>query len=150
MGINGLNVTLNNLDLTWTTGTTFDIIQNFPQFSSISDGMGISDINSFSQLITLNSAPAGLAAGMWVCPTLMSCIPQIPYEAYDLLIAAAAVRIARGVGDSQGTQLAEKNYDEASKDFVKMIQPRVQEATKKVVNRNNPFNFGIMGTPFLR
>jgi len=143
-------LTLDNLDSTWTTATTFDIIQNFPQFNSISDGATITNINTLTNQITLSSVPTGLAVGMYVCPTLMSCIPQIPYETYDLLIAAGAARLARALGDSQGLQLAEKNFEDASKDFLKLVDPRVQGATKKVVNRNNPFNFGIMGTPFLR
>ena len=143
-------ITVDNIDPTWTTGTTFDIIQNFPQFNSISDGATITNINTATNQITLSTAPTGLSTGMYLCPTLMSCIPQIPYESYDVLIAAGAARVARALGDSQGSQLAEKNYEEASKDFIKLIQPRVQEATKKIVNRNNPFNFGIMGTPFLR
>lgn len=143
-------ITVDNIPSSWTTGTTFDIIQNFPQFNSIDDGSTITGINTLTNEITLTSAPTDLAVGMYLCPTLMSCIPQIPYEAYDILIAAGAARIARSLGDSQGLQLAEKNYQEESQDFIKLIQPRVQEATKKIVNRNNPFNFGIMGTPFLR
>lgn len=150
LGIASNVITVDNIDTTWTTGTTFDIIQNFPQFNSISDGATITNINTTTSKITLTSAPTGLSVGMYLCPTLMSCIPQIPYESYDVLIAAGASRIARALGDSQGLQLAEKNYEDSSKDFIKLIQPRIQEATKKVVNRNNPFNFGIMGTPFLR
>lgn len=143
-------VTLDNIPVDWTTATTFDIIQDFPQFNAIEDGATITNIDTGTSEITFTSAPSDLEEGMYVCPTLMSCIPQIPYEAYDLLIAAGAARIARALGDSQGLQLAEKNYEVGSQDFIKLIQPRVQEATKKIVNRNNPFNFGIMGTPFLR
>lgn len=143
-------VMLDNIDSTWTTATTFDTIQNFPQFNSIQDGGSITSINTGTSQITLTTAPTGLAVGMYLCPTLTSCIPQIPYEAYDLLIAAGAARLARGLGDSQGLQLAEKNYEDGAKDFIKLIDPRVQGGRKIVNNRNNPFNFGIMGTPFLR
>lgn len=143
-------LTLDNVDSTWTTSTTFDIIQNFPQFNSISDGATITAVSTLTNQITLSTVPTGLLTGMYVCPTLMSCIPQIPYEMYDILIAAGAMRLARALGDSQGLQLAEKNYEEAAAGFVKLVDPRVQGATKKIVNRNNPFNFGIMGTPFLR
>jgi hypothetical protein len=148
--IAGNILTVDNIDPTWTTSTKFDIIQNFPQFNSIQDGATITNINTMTSQITLTTAPTGISVGMYLCPTLMSCIPQIPYESYDILIAAAAARIARALGDSQGLQLAEKNYEEASSNFIKLIEPRIQESTKKIVNRNNPFNFGIMGTPFLR
>jgi len=143
-------ITVDNLPSSWTTATTFDIIQNFPQFNAISEEQEITSINTLTNEITLSSVPDDLEEGMYLCPTLMSCIPQIPYEAYDLLIAAGAARVARSLGDSQGLQLAEKNYEDGAKDFITLIQPRIQEATKKIVNRNNPFNFGIMGTPFLR
>ena len=105
---------------------------------------------SATNQITLSTVPTGLSTGMYLCPTLMSCIPQIPYEAYDVLIAAGAARVARALGDSQGLQLAEKNYDESSKDLIKLIEPRVQSSSKKVVNRNNPASWGIMGSGFVR
>lgn len=143
-------LTLDNLDTTWTTSTTFDIIQNFPQFNSISDGATITNINSLTNQITLATVPTGLAVGMYVCPTLTSCIPQIPYETYDLLVAAASARIARSMGDSQGLQLAEKNWEEISADFKKLVDPRIQGGSKKIINRNYPYSWGQMGTPFLR
>ncbi len=143
-------ITVDNIPTTWTTDTLFDIIQNFPQFNSIDDGATITNIDTLTSQITLTEAPTGLAVGMYLCPTLMSCIPQIPYECYDLLIAAGAARLARGIGDSQGLELANKNYEDISADFVKLVDPRVQGGRKIVNNRNNPFNFGIMGTPFLR
>lgn len=143
-------ITLDNIPTDWDTGDTFDIIQDFPQFDSIEDGATITNINTITNEITLTSAPTDLAVGMYFCPTLMSCIPQIPYECYDLLIAAGAARVARALGDSQGLQLAEKGYEQCSQDFVKLVDPRVQGGRKIIVNRNNPFNWGQMGSGFLR
>lgn len=143
-------ITVDNIDSTWTTATTFDIIENFPQFNSIVDGQDITAINTLTNEITLSSVPDGLAAGMYLCPTLMSCIPQIPYETYDLLIAAGAARVARSLGDSQGLQLAEKNWEELSKDFVKLVDPRVQGGRKIISNRNSGWGWGQIGSPFLR
>jgi len=149
-GVSGNVLTVDNIDSTWTTATTFDIIQNFPQFNSIDDDATITTINTGTMEITLTDAPDGIEEGMYLCPALMSCIPQIPYESYDLLITAAAARLARGLGDSQGTQMADKNYEEAKRDFITLIEPRVQSASKKIVNRNNPFSPSVMGSPFIR
>lgn len=143
-------ITVDNIDTTWTTSTLFDIIQNFPQFNSISDGQSITNINTGTNQITLSSTPTGLAVGMYLCPTLMSCIPQIPYETYDLLIAAGAARLARSLGDSQGLELATKNYEELSQDFIKLIDPRVQGGRKIIQNRNTAYGYGIIGNGFLR
>lgn len=149
-GITSNVIDVDNIDTTWTTSTTFDIIENFPQFTSIVDGAAITNIDSGTNQITLSEVPDGLEEGMYLCPTLMSCIPQIPYEAFDLLISATVARLARGLGDAQGSQIADKNFDEAKKDFITLIEPRVQEASKKIVNRNNPFGWGGVGNSFIR
>lgn len=143
-------ITVDNIPTDWSTSTTFDIIQDFPQFNSIDDDASITNINTLTNQITLTSAPSSLAVGMYLCPTLMSCIPQIPYEAYDLLIAASAARLARALGDSQGLQLAEKNYEDISSGFVKLADPRVQGGRKIIVNRNTGWDWGQIGSPFLR
>lgn len=150
IGIASTVITLDNLDPTWTTATTFDVIQDFPQFNSISDDTSITAINTITNKITLTTAMSDLEEGMYFCPEFMSCIPQIPYECYDLLVAAGAARLARSLGDSQGLELAQKNWEEQSADFVKLVDPRVQSGRKIVSNRNMAFNYGIMGSPFLR
>lgn len=143
-------LTLDNLDSTWTTSTTFDIIQNFPQFNSISDGATITAITSATNEITLTTVPDDIAVGMYVCPTLTTCIPQIPYEFYGLLINKAIMTMASSLGDSQGFQLAEKNYIDTKNSLIKLVDPRVQGGRKIVVNRNSPANWGVMGTGFIR
>lgn len=143
-------VTLGSLDSTWTTSTTFDIIQNFPQFSAIDEDVAITNINTSTNQITLSSIPSGLAVGMWFCPTLMSCIPQIPYEAFSALVWRGVLTLAESLGDSQGAQLGEKRFQDAKISLLQLMTPRVQGGTKKVVNRNSPYNWGTMGTPFLR
>lgn len=143
-------ITLDTLDSTWTTSTLFDIIQNYPLFVSISDDTAITNINTATNQITLSSAPTGLAAGMYLCPQYMSCIPQIIYEAYPMLIERGVVALARSLGDSQGTELAEKEYEKMKVAFIGMIEPRIQLSGKKVVQQNNPYSWGNLGVPFFR
>lgn len=147
-GINGLVVSLSYIDPSWTSSTLFDVIQNFPQFTSISDGQTITNVGASS--LTFSTIPAGLAVGMWVCPTLMSCIPQLPYECFPLLVQRGIIRVAESLGDQTGSQIAEKRYEEMRKDFTNLIEPRVQGGTKKIVNRNSPYGWGNVGAPFLR
>jgi hypothetical protein len=148
--ISGNVLTLGNLPTDWTTGTVFDIIQNFPQFNSIVDGATITNVNSLLTKITLTTVPSGLKVGEWVCPTLMTCVPQLPYEAWSLLVWRGVLTLSDSLGDSQGTQLAEKRYADAKQKLISLIEPRVKGGTKKVVNRNSPYSFGTLGTPFLR
>lgn len=141
-------ITLSFVDPAWTTATTFDIIKNNPQFTSISDGQAISAVGSTT--ITLSSVPTGLAVGQWVAPTLMTPIPQIPYEMFPLLVQQAIVSMANSIGDSQASGLFAKERDLMRKDFTDLIAPRVQGGSKKVINRNAPSNWGNLGAPFLR
>lgn len=143
-------ITVSNLDTTWTTSTLFDIIQNFPLFVSISDDTVITNINTATNQITLSSVPTGLAVGMYLCPQYMSCIPQMIYEAYPMLIQRGVVALSRSLGDSQGTELAEKEYEKMKVAFIGMIEPRVELSGKKIVQMNNPYSWGTTGVPFFR
>lgn len=146
--INGSIITVDAVDSSWTTGTTFDIIQNFPQFNSIKDGQTITLISNLN--ITFSSVPTGLAVGMYLCPTGMSCIPQIPYEAFSFLVQCGIERLAESLGDTQGSQVAAKRAEKLAKQLLNIIQPRVQKGTKKIINKNNGCNLGTMGSPFMR
>jgi hypothetical protein len=141
-------VSLSYVDPTWTTSTLFDIIQNFPQFTSISDNTPITNISGFN--ITLNAIPTGLAVGMWFCPQYMTCIPQIPYEGFPLLEQRAIIRIAESIGDAQGAQMAEKRYEEMKIRFTNLISPRVQNGPKIFCNRNRLPSWGGLGVPYVR
>lgn len=146
--INSNVVTVNAVPSGWATTDTFDVIQNFPQFKSIADGQTITLINNLN--ITLSSVPAGLAVGMWLCPTGMTCIPQIPYEVYPILVQRGIIRTAMSLGDSQAIQIADKEIEKMWALALTSLTPRVKKAEKKIVNRNQPYNWGILGTPFLR
>lgn len=146
--ISGSIITVNAVPSTWATTDTFDIIQNFPQFTSIQDGQTITLINNLN--ITLSSVPTGLLVGMWFCPTGMSCVAQIPYDAYPLLVQRAIIRLAESLGDTNGAQTAEKRLEEMEKKVMDMIQPRVQKGAKKISNPNQMARYGSMGSPFLR
>lgn len=146
--IAGNVLTLGNLPADWTTSTTFDIIQNAPQFTAIAEGATITALGGSS--ITLTTVPTGLINGMWVCPTTTSCIPQIPYEGFGLLIECAIVAMCNSLGDSQGSGLHEKEREKFRQDFIDLITPRAQLGNKKIVNRNNPMSFWNFGSPFIR
>lgn len=147
--ISGNVITLSNVPTDWVSTTTFDIIQNAPQFTAIAEAATITGAPAGST-ITLTTVPSGLAVGMWVCPTTTSCIPQIPYEGFGLLIESAIVAMCNSLGDSQGAGLHEKSQAKMRQDFIDLITPRSQLGTKKIVNRNNPMSFWNFGSPFIR
>lgn len=161
-------ITLSNVPTTWDTSDTFDIIPNSPQFTSRRDGQTISLVNgnnlTFSSPgtdpFTGQPYPAlptnpqtgavTLTVGDWVCPALMSCVPQVPYDMFPLLVQRGIIRVLEGLGDTQNLTVAERRYQDMAVDFARTVSPRIDGTPKKIVNRNTPGYWGHAGFPFSR
>ncbi len=154
-------VTLANVDTTWVSTTTFDIIPNSPQFTSRQDDQTISGISGNTLTFTspgINpttgqaypALPVGLTVGDWVCPSQMSCVPQVPYDMFPLLTQRAIIRTLEALGDTQNLQVAERRYQDMAADFARTVSPRIDGTPKKIVNRNTPSYWGNYGFPFSR
>lgn len=132
-----------NGDTTWTTGTTFDVIPNYPQFTSLGDDLTISAINQVTPtatVLTFDDYPTGIAVGDWVCPATLSCVPQIPYDMFPLLAQRGVIKCLESLGDTQNLQIAERRYQDMAVDFARTVSPRIAGTRKVLVNRTA--NFG--------
>lgn len=134
-GISGNVISLTNVDPTWTTATTFDIINQFPPFQSIADDATITLINGLQ--ITLTTVPTGLAAGQWLCPAMLSCIPQIPYDVFAILEEYTVSVVAEALDMSQLLASAKARIDAWETKMLKMVRPRVTGSPKIIVNQDN-------------
>lgn len=148
-------VTLANVDSTWTAATTFDIIPNSPQFTSRQDDATITMIAGNN--ITLTAFPTNpqtgaitLQVGDWFCPSMMSCVPQVPYDMFPLLTQRGIIRALEALGDTQNLTVAERRYQDMAADFARTVSPRIDGTPKKIVNRNTPPYWGSYGFPFQR
>jgi hypothetical protein len=146
-------VTLSQADTTWTSATTFDIIPNSPQFTSRLDDAAVTGVSlpvGGPYTVTFATIPTGMIVGDWLCPSMMSPIPQIPYDMFPLLSQRGAIRILASLGDTQNLQVAERHYQDMASDFARTVSPRVDGTPKKIVNRNTPQFWGSYGFPFSR
>ena len=148
-------VTVNAVPVGWAATDTFDIIPNSPQFTSLKDDQTITLINSNN--ITFTTLPTNpqtgaftMQVGDWVCPSQMSCIPQVPYDMFPLLTQRAIIRILESLGDTQNLTVAERRYQDMAVDFARTVSPRIDGTPKKIVNRNTPPYWGSYGFPFQR
>lgn len=151
--INSLVVSLSQADTTWTSATTFDIIPNSPQFTSRKDDQTVTAVSlptGGPYTLTFSTIPTGLTVGDWVCPSMMSPIPQIPYDMFPLLAQRGAIKILEALGDTTNLQVAERRYQDMSVDFARTVSPRIDGTPKKIVNRNTGSWFGNFGSPFQR
>lgn len=132
-----------NGDGTWSTSLTFDVIPNYPQFTSLGDDLVITNINQVTPsatVITFDEYPDDIAIGDWVCPATLSPIPQIPYDMFPLLIQRGVIRCLESLGDTQNLQVAERRYTDMAVDFARTVSPRIAGTRKALVNRTA--NFG--------
>jgi len=138
--ITGNVLTLSNFPTDWTTASLFDIIAPLPPFNTVADDVAITDING--QQITLTSAPAGIAKGQWVCQSMMSCIPQIPYEFFPLLKQMTIATVATGLDMSQLLASANAEIKDMKDDALALARPRITGSPKVIINKDS---FGSRG-----
>lgn len=119
----------------WTSNSTIlDIINNVPQFTSLSDDNLITNIVSTS--ITLTSLPTTVVAGQWLCPQGTTCVPQIPVELYPLLINAGCLRVFTSLQNANGFNTMSKVVAAQMEDAKTLLTPRWKGQPKKIVNKN--------------
>jgi hypothetical protein len=161
-------VTVNAVPSTWTATDTFDIIPNSPQFTSLRDDQTISLVNvnnlTFSSPgndqftgLPLTPLPSNIQTGAftmqvgdWICPSQMSCIPQIPYDMFAMLVQRGKIRVLESLGDTQNLTVAERRYQDMAVDFARTVSPRIDGTPKKIVNRNTNSFWGSGSFPFQR
>ncbi len=142
--ITGPVLTLSNVDSTWTTATTFDIINQLPPFQTRGDDLTINTIAG--QQITFDNLPTTVAKGDWVCPAMLSCIPQIPYELFPLLTELTAATLAEGLDMSQLLASAKAKIELYASNSAKITRPRITGSPKVVINKDGMGRgFGGMG-----
>lgn len=151
--VNSINTTANTILLTmsppgWAAGQLVDVIDNNPQFVSQNDDLLISNVNG--ALLTIDpSTPISstVEPNMWVCPSGTTCVPQIPVEAYPLLMARGGLRVAAAMGDSNAFNVFSKMCEDAGMKIESMLTPRTKGQPKKFVNKNT-INYGTL--PYYR
>lgn len=138
-GTKVVNLSVNG-DGTWTTSTIFDVIPNAPQFTSRGDDQAITAIDNTLNTITMSALPTGIIVGDWICPAMLSPIPQVPYDMFPLLAQRGVIKCLEALGDNQNLQVAERRYQDMAADFARTVSPRIQGTRKALVNRT--LNFG--------
>lgn len=119
----------------WTQNSTIlDVINNVPQFTSLTDDNLITNISGTS--ITLTSCPSTLAIGQWLCPMGTTCVPQLPVELYPLLINAGCLRVFTSMQNANGFNTMSKVVTAQMDDARTLLTPRWKGQSKKIVNKN--------------
>lgn len=149
MQITGVNVGSNQISFLgsppFTAGQYLDIIAVTGQHPSQGDNFFISTV--VGSTVTMDSTTpitTTVTVGSWACPAGLTCIPQLPDEAYPLLLARGMLRVAAGLQNSNLFNVASKMAEDSATKIMSMITPRVSGSPKKFVNKNvvgGPYSF---------
>lgn len=147
--INSVNVTLNQIGFPgsppFRNGQLIDIISQVGQNVSQGDDLLIANISG--NIVTLDASTpvtSSMTVGSWGCPAGLTCIPQMPVEAYPILLARGMTRIAVALQNSNLMNVATKISEDSVAEVITMLTPRVAGNPKKLVNRNvvgGPYSF---------
>jgi hypothetical protein len=148
MQITATNPALNTLTFIgsppFTNGEYIDVIGITGQFTSQGDNLLIDNV--VGAVVTLDSSTpvtTSMTIGSWACPAGLTCVPQMPAEAYPLLLARGMLRIAAALQNSNLFNVASKMAEDAASKVSSMVTPRVASSPQKFVNKNN------IGGPYL-
>jgi hypothetical protein len=126
-------------------GTLIDIISITGQHVSQGDNFLISNV--MGSVVTFDpSTPIGstVTVGSWACAAGLTCIPQVPDEAYPILLARGMMRIATALQNSNLMNVATKLAEDAYAEIETLFTPRVPGSPRKFVNKNTvggPYSF---------
>jgi hypothetical protein len=135
--IAGNVVTVNNVPTTFTTGVTYDVVSNSPQmFVSQGDDLTVTTIAGSN--ITFTALPSTVQVGDWVCLSMQSPIPQIPFKpGFQFLLQLAAAKCLEIHGDTQGFNVAMSQAADMKELFISCITPRVDGNVIRLTTPNS-------------
>lgn len=125
-------ITVTDAPSSWTTASTFDLIQGRSGFKTISQDLTASAVSTSS--ITLSSLPSTLAVGDYINLAEETCFPFIPTEAHSLLVHATIAELLESMGDMNGFQVAEARVERMKESLMTLFATRIQGAPKQLTS----------------
>jgi len=129
--IAGSVLTLSNVPDTWTTGNLVNVIYGDPGFETVLSNAEITNISGSD--VTLDVV-TDISVGDWVALQGYSPIAQVPIEAQQLLVQATSLEILKSLGDTEGYQKLEIEYQQMVKYVMDVISPRVDGSPEKAIS----------------
>lgn len=139
-------ITVSNLPSDFTTSSLFDLIKIQSPHKTLNYDLEVVAIDEGSKIITLNpdDIPETLSAGDHICLATESAIPQVPSDLHVMLAHRVATRCLEALGDTEGLQNANQKLVEMEQTSTTLIDDRVEDSPKKIVNRHATIRTGLV------
>lgn len=131
---NALTITVDLSPTTWTSSTTFDIINNFPPFQSKGDDLAVTSVAG--NVLTMSAAlPSTLKVGDYIAEANFSPVAQIPVECQLVLETLTSARCLQYMGDP-AFQVFQQQAEDQKRNLIQVLSPRVDGSPQKLPLRN--------------
>jgi len=123
----------------------FDLVQQTSPHKCLSIDLAPTGINTLTKTLTLavDAIPDNLKVGDHICLAQQSAIPQIPSDLHVILAHRAAARCLEAQGDMEGLQAANAKLAEFESNTQNLIDDRVEDSPKKIINRHGAIRRGL-------
>lgn len=120
----------------------YDIVNHKEAFNSIESGISVTSIAGTT--ITFSSEiSSAVKIGDYVNLEGESSVIQLPSEVHSMLAHKVAMRCIEAMGDAQGLQIAEAKNKRMMDRMTNLLDNRVEDSPKKIVNRTSSLRQGL-------
>lgn len=138
-------ISVNNIPDHFSTAIKYDFIGHKSPFVSLDIGLTALSINSVtnSAEFAIDKIPADLEVGDYLMAEEETIVPQIPVDLHVVLAHRVATRCLEALGDTEGLSNANRKLMEMEDKTTNLIDNRVEDAPKKIVNRHSSLRAGV-------
>jgi len=138
-------VSISKVPTEFSTTIKYDLVQAKSPFVSIARDLTALSVNSTTNEITfaITDIPDNLVVGDYVNKECECIVPQIPQDLHVVLAHRVATRCLEALGDTEGLSNANKKLMEMEDKTSNLIDNRVEEAPKKIVNKYGALRSGL-------
>lgn len=138
-------IQVSNLPADYNINQKYDLVKTKSPNKTILYDIVPLAINSTSKTVTLAliDIPSNLAVGDHLCMAEQCAIPQVPSDLHVVLAHRVAARCLEAMGDLEGLQAANQKLAEMEVKTQTLIDNRVDDSPKKVVNRHSIMRNGL-------
>lgn len=145
-------ISVSNIPDHFSTSIKYDMYMSKSPHRHLAVEKDATAVNSTTNTITfaLDDIPDELEVGDHIAQECECIIPQVPADLHPLITQYVAERILESIGDTQGLQNAKVKTREMEYKAGNIIDNRVDEAPRKLVNRNGLLRFGLHSKRYRR
>lgn len=141
-GTNTLTFATSTIPTTYTTGVLYDLIQQKPPFGTLALDQGVSSVTS-TTVVFSSTLPSSLAVGDWLSLAGQTPIIQMPIEVQTLFVQLVANQCLKNSPHVASYQAGVADAKSLMDNAVGLLDHRIENAGRKVVNRTGILRRGL-------